>query len=55
MQNVHGSMRNARKALRHLQACQPGIPDLSLDAEDMDLVKSVSKRARIQTAEYRAR
>jgi hypothetical protein len=49
----HGAVKSARKALRHLRACQAGIPDEGVDFPSQPYIVGVTSRARTATAEAR--
>ena len=49
----HGSIRAARKALRHLKACQSGLPDEPEELPHQPLVAGVTSRAKAATTEAR--
>ena len=47
----HGAMKSARKALRHLRACQAGIPDDGAKFPSQPYIAGVISRAKTATAE----
>ena len=49
----HGNIRAARKALRHLRACQSGLPDEQEELPHQPLVAGVTSRAKAATTEAR--
>ncbi len=49
----HGAVKSARKALRHLRACQAGIPDEGVDFPSQPYIVGVTSRAKTATAEAR--
>ena len=50
-----GAIKSARKALRHLKACQAGIPDDGTDFPCQPYIAGVTSRAKIATTEARQR
>ena len=50
-----GAIKFARKALRHLRACQAGIPDDGTEFPSQPYIAGVTSRAKIATAEARQR
>ena len=48
-----GAVKSARKALRHLQACQVGIPDDGIEFPSQPYIAGVTSRAKTATAEAR--
>ena len=49
----HGAVKSARKALRHLRACQAGIPDDGAKFPSQPYIAGVTSRAKTATAEAR--
>ena len=49
----HGAVKTARKALRHLRACQAGIPDDEAKFPSQPYIAGVTSRAKAATAEAR--
>ncbi|KAL0021239.1 hypothetical protein WJX79_007883 [Trebouxia sp. C0005] len=49
----HGAVKSARKALRHLRACQAGIPDDEAKFPSQPYIAGVTSRAKTATAEAR--
>ncbi|DBB12013.1 TPA: hypothetical protein ACH3X3_006131 [Trebouxia sp. C0006] len=49
----HGAVKSARKALRHLRACQAGIPDDEAKFPIQPYIAGVTSRAKTATAEAR--
>ncbi|DBA90737.1 TPA: hypothetical protein ACH3X1_003947 [Trebouxia sp. C0004] len=49
----HGAVKSARKALRHLRACQTGIPDDEAKFFSQPYIAGVTSRAKAATAEAR--
>ncbi|DBB06124.1 TPA: hypothetical protein ACH3X3_009680 [Trebouxia sp. C0006] len=49
----HGAVKSARKALRHLRACQAGIPDDEAKFPSQPYIAGVTSRAKAATAEAR--
>ncbi|KAL3155929.1 hypothetical protein ABBQ32_012927 [Trebouxia sp. C0010 RCD-2024] len=49
----HGAVKSARKALRHLRACQVGIPDDGAKFPSQPYIAGVTSRAKTATAEAR--
>ncbi|DBA94428.1 TPA: hypothetical protein ACH3X1_002027 [Trebouxia sp. C0004] len=49
----HGAVKLARKALRHLRACQAGIPDDMAEFPSQPYITGVTSRAKTATAEAR--
>ena len=49
----HGAVKSARKALRHLTACQAGIPDDGAEFPSQPYIAGVTSRAKTATAEAR--
>ena len=50
-----GAIKSARKALRHLRACQGGIPDDGTDFPSQPYIVGVTSRAKTATASARQR
>ncbi len=48
-----GAVKSARKALRHLRACQVGIPDDGTEFPSQPYIAGVTSRAKTVTAEAR--
>ena len=48
-----GAVKSARKALRHLRACQVGIPDDEAKFPSQPYIAGVTSRAKTATAEAR--
>ena len=48
-----GAVKSARKALRHLKACQVGIPDEGTEFPSQPYIAGVTSRAKTATAEAR--
>ena len=48
-----GAVKSARKALRHLRACQAGIPDDEAKFPSQPYIAGVTSRAKTATAEAR--
>ncbi|KAL3144258.1 hypothetical protein ABBQ32_004031 [Trebouxia sp. C0010 RCD-2024] len=49
----HGAVKSARRALRHLRACQAGIPDDEAKFPSQPYIAGVTSRAKTATAEAR--
>ena len=49
----HGGVKSARKALRHLRACQAGIPDDGAEVPSQPYIAGATSRAKRATAEAR--
>ena len=49
----HGAVKSARKALRHLRACQAGIPDDGTEVPSQPYIAGATSRAKRATAEAR--
>ena len=49
----HGAVKSTRKALRHLRACQAGIPDDGAEFPSQPYIAGVTSRAKTATAEAR--
>ncbi|KAL3149462.1 hypothetical protein ABBQ32_002247 [Trebouxia sp. C0010 RCD-2024] len=47
----HGAVKSARKALRHLRACQAGIPDDEAKFPSQPYIAGLISRAKTATAE----
>ncbi|KAL3134237.1 hypothetical protein ABBQ38_006668 [Trebouxia sp. C0009 RCD-2024] len=47
----HGAVKSARKALRHLRACQVGIPEEGTEFPSQPYIAGVTSRAQTATAE----
>ena len=50
-----GAIKSARKALRHLRACQAGIPDDGTEFPSQPYIAGVTSRAKIATTDARQR
>ena len=48
-----GAVKSARKALRHLRACQVGIPEEGTEFPSQPYIAGVTSRAKTATAEAR--
>ena len=48
-----GAVKSARKALRHLKACQVGIPDEGVEFPSQPYIAGVTSRAKTATAKAR--
>ena len=49
----HGAVKSERKALRHLRACQTGIPEDGTEFPSQPYIAGVTSRAKTATAEAR--